>query len=121
MALVKTWVNTKRHKPKFHVKKDDIVFIRSGDDKGKKGRVIELDYKKGRALVEGINLVSKHQRPDAKNPNGGILKKEAFVVLSKLALLDPKSGKPTRIGRKLVNGKLVRFAKGKNSSGEIIK
>jgi large subunit ribosomal protein L24 len=113
----RNWINTSRHKPKFHVRKGDTVFVRSGDDKGKTGRVIEVDYKTGRALVEGVNIVSRHMRPDAKNPNGGIVKKEAFVQIAKLALLDPKSGKPTRVGRKVENGKLVRYAK---KSGETI-
>src|SRR6185295_17856585 len=118
MAKIKTLIQTDRYKPKFHIKKHDVVFVRSGDDKGKQGRVLEVNYVKGKALVEGINVVSKHQRPDAKNPNGGIVKKESPVAISKLALLDPKSGKPTRVGRREENGKTVRFAK---KSGEVIK
>ncbi len=104
---------------KLHIKKGDIVYVNAGEDKGKTGRVLEVNIEKKRAIVEGVNMVSKHTKPNAKNPQGGIEKKEAFVHISNLNPIDPKSGKPTRIGRKLdSNGKLVRYAK---KSGEEIK
>ena len=104
---------------KLHIKKGDTVFVNSGEDKGKTGRVLEVLISKNRAIVEGINVVSKHTKPNAQNPNGGIEKKEAAIHISKLNLVDPKSGKPTRIGRQLDSkGKLVRYAK---KSGEVIK
>ena len=95
-----------------------MVFVRSGDDKGKKGRVLEVLVTEMKAIVEGVNIVSKHTKPNAKNTQGGIVKKEAAVPLSKLALLDPKDGKPTRIGRRSENGKSVRYSK---RSNEVIK
>lgn len=104
---------------KLHIKKGDIVYVNAGEDKGKTGRVLEVNVEKQRAIVEGVNIVSKHTKPNAKNPQGGIEKKEASVHISNLNLVDPKSGKPTRIGRKLNSkGKLVRYAK---KSGEEIK
>lgn len=104
---------------KLHIKKGDIVYVNAGEDKGKTGRVLDVNVEKQRAIVEGVNIVSKHTKPNAKNPQGGIEKKEAPVHISNLNLVDPKSGKPTRIGRKLNSkGKLVRYAK---KSGEEIK
>lgn len=104
---------------KLHIKKGDTVIVISGESKGQQGRVLEVDRKKERAIVEGVNLVSKHQKPNAAYPQGGIIKKEAPVHISNLMLLDPKTGKPTRIGRKLNSeGKLVRYSK---KSGEEIK
>jgi large subunit ribosomal protein L24 len=103
---------------KLHIKKGDVVFVNTGEDKGKTGRVLQMLVKKQRAIVEGVNMVSKHTKPSAKSPQGGIQKQEASVHISNLNLLDPKSGKPTRIGRKEVKGKLVRYAK---RSGEVIK
>jgi len=104
---------------KLHIKKGDTVYVNAGEDKGKTGRVLEVNVEKQRAIVEGVNIVSKHTKPNAKNPQGGIEKKEAPVHISNLNLVDPKSGKPTRIGRKLNSkGKLVRYAK---KSGEEIK
>ena len=103
---------------KLHIKKGDIVFVNTGEDKGKTGRVLQMFVQKQRAIVEGVNMVSKHTKPNAKSPQGGIQKQEASVHISNLNLLDPKSGKPTRIGRKEVKGKLVRYAK---KSGEVIK
>jgi len=91
----------------------------SGESKGQKGRVLEVDRDKDRAIVEGVNLVSKHTKPNSKSPQGGILKKEAPVHISNLMLIDPASGKPTRIGRRLNDkDKLVRYSK---KSGEEIK
>lgn len=104
---------------KLHVKKGDMVFVNSGEYKGKQGKVLEVLVEKERAIVEGINLVSKHTKPNAKHPQGGIIKKEAPIHISNLMLVDPANGKPTRIGRRLnEKGKLVRYAK---KSGEEIK
>jgi large subunit ribosomal protein L24 len=104
---------------KLHIKKGDIVIVNSGDNKGQQGRVLEVLVEKQRAFVEGINMVSKATKPNAKVQKGGIIKKEASVHISNLNLIDPKSGKPTRIGRKLnENNKLVRYSK---KSGEEIK
>jgi large subunit ribosomal protein L24 len=103
---------------KVHIKKGDTVFVNTGEYKGQQGRVLEVIRKSSRAIVEGINLVSKHTKPNAKSPQGGILKKEASVHLSNLMLVDPATGKPTRIGRKLVNDTLVRYSK---KTGEEIK
>jgi len=104
---------------KLHIKKGDTVFVNTGEYKGKTGRVLEVKPKKQRAIVEGINLVSKHTKPSAKHPQGGIIKKEAPVHISNLQVVDPSKGRPTRIGRRLNDkGKLVRYAK---KSGEEIK
>jgi large subunit ribosomal protein L24 len=106
-----------RFKPKYHVKKNDTVMVISGDDKGTKGRVIEVNYTTGRVMVEGVNIVSKHTRPTQQYPNGGIIKKEAPIHISNVQLVDPKTGKGIRVNRKAVDGKIVRT----NKSGEIIK
>ncbi|MDR2804864.1 MAG: 50S ribosomal protein L24 [Dysgonamonadaceae bacterium] len=104
---------------KLHIKKGDTVYVNAGEDKGKTGRVLKVLVEKQRALVEGVNIVSKSAKPNAKNPQGGFVKKEAPVHISNLNVIDPKSGKPTRIGRKLnAKGKLVRYSK---KSGEEIK
>src|SRR5574344_833210 len=104
---------------KLHIKKGDTVFVNAGEDIGKTGRVLKVLVSERRAIVEGINMVSKHTKPNAKSPQGGITKKEAPIHLSNLNVLDPKSGKPTRIGRKLdEKGSLVRYSK---KSGEVIK
>lgn len=103
---------------KLHIKKGDVVYVNTGVDRGKTGRVVKVLVEKQRALVEGINMVTKHAKPSAKNPQGGIVKMEASIHISNLNVVDPKSGKPTRIGRKEVDGKLVRYSK---KSGEEIK
>ena len=104
---------------KLHIKKGDLVFVNSGESKGLQGRVLSVLVKESRAIVEGVNMVSKHTKPNAKHPQGGIIKKEAPVHISNLMLIDPTSGKATRIGRRMNdNGKLVRFSK---KSGEEIK
>ena len=104
---------------KLHIKKGDTVYVNAGDDKGKTGRVLRVLVDKNRAVVEGVNIVSKSTKPSAKYPQGGIVKIEAHVHISNLNVLDPKSGKPTRIGRRLNDaGKLVRYSK---KSGEEIK
>ncbi len=103
---------------KLHIKKGDTVMVIAGDDKGRQGRVLKMQVKDQRAFVEGLNLVSKHTKPNAQNPQGGIVKQEAPIHISNLQLIDPKSGKPSRVGRKVVDGKIVRYAK---KSGEEIK
>ncbi len=104
---------------KLHIKKGDTVYVNAGDDKGKTGRVLEVQVKKNRAFVEGLNMVSKSTKPTAKHPQGGIVQMEAPIHISNLNLIDPKSGKPTRIGRrKNEAGKTVRYSK---KSGEEIK
>ena len=103
---------------KLHIKKGDTVYVLSGEDKGKQGKVLSVNIEEQRAIVEGLNLVSKHTKPNAKNPQGGI-EQEAPIHVSNLQLIDPKSGKPTRIGRrKNDEGKTVRYSK---KSGEEIK
>jgi large subunit ribosomal protein L24 len=97
---------------KRHIKKGDTVFVNAGDDRGKTGKVLEVLTDKDRVIVEGINMVSKHTKPNAKAPQGGIIKQEAGIHISNLQIVDPTSGAPTRIGRRLNDkGKLVRYAK----------
>ena len=104
---------------KLHIKKGDVVIVNAGVSKGQEGRVLEVFPEKKRAIVEGVNMVSKHTKPNSENPQGGIVKKEAPVHISNLNLKDPSSGQATRIGRKLNDqGKLVRYSK---KSGEEIK
>jgi large subunit ribosomal protein L24 len=104
---------------KIHIKKGDSVMVITGESKGQKGRVLDVDREKSRAIVEGVNMVSKHTKPNAKAPQGGIVKKEAPVHISNLMLIDPTSGNPTRIGKRLNSKeKLVRYSK---KSGEEIK
>ena len=100
------------------IRKGDTVYVNAGNDKGKTGKVLSMDPEAGRAIVEGVNMVSKHTKPNAKQPQGGIIKKEAPIHVSNLNLIDPKSGKPTRVGFKVEGGKKVRIAK---KSGEEIK
>ena len=115
--MEKKKVNEVAHK-KLHIKKGDTVLVITGESKGKKGRVLFIETKTNRALVEGLNMVSRHTKPSAKSPNGGIIKKEAPIHLSNLKFVDGK-GVPSRIGRKLNDqGKLERFSK---KSGEFIK
>ena len=103
---------------KLNIKKGDTVYVNAGNDKGKTGKVLTVIPAKDRAIVEGINLVSKHTKPNAKQPQGGIIKQEAGIHISNLQLIDPKSGQPTRVGHKIVDGKKIRYAK---KSGEEIK
>ena len=101
------------------IKKGDTVYVLAGDDKGKTGRVLNILREEGKAIVEGVNIVSKSTKPNAKAPQGGIIKKEAPINLSNLALVDPKTGKPTRVGFRFnEDGKKVRYSK---KSGEEIK
>lgn len=104
---------------KLHIKKGDTVFVKAGNDKGKTGKVLDIFVNEKRALVEGINMVSKHTKPNAESPQGGIIKKEAAIHISNLNVVDAKTGTATRVGRKLDKaGKLVRYSK---KSGEVIK
>lgn len=104
---------------KLHIRKGDTVYVNAGNDRGKTGKVLEVFVDEKRAIVEGINLVSKNTKPNAKQPQGGIIKREASIHISNLQIVDPSKGKPTRIGRRLNDkGKLVRYAK---KSGEEIK
>ena len=104
---------------KLKIRKGDLVKVIAGDSKGTQGKIVEVILANGRAIVEGANLVSKHTKPNAANPNGGIVKQEAAIHISNLALVDPKTGKTTRVGRKRNDaGKLVRVSK---KSGEEIK
>lgn len=104
---------------KLHIKKGDNVVVIAGNSKGQEGKVLQVDRIKGRAIVEGVNLVSKNTKPNAASPQGGIIKQEASINISNLMIKDPASGKPTRIGRRLnEEGKLVRYSK---KSGEEIK
>jgi large subunit ribosomal protein L24 len=116
--MPKTKKKLESHNNKLHVKKDDTVFVITGKDKGKKGRVIAAYPRENRVLVEGVNLVKKHAKPSQQNPQGGIVTQEAPIHVSNVMLIDPKSGEPTRIGYKVLdNGKKVRVAK---KSGEVI-
>ena len=104
---------------KLHIKKGDTVIVLSGEDNGKTGKVLKVLVEKQRAIVEGVNIVTKSSKPSAKNPQGGFVKVEAPIHISNLSLIDPKSGKPTRIAIKVTeDGKKVRIAK---KSGEEIK
>ncbi|WP_113661955.1 50S ribosomal protein L24 [Pedobacter nanyangensis] len=113
-------MGNKVNKPaKLKIRKGDLVKVIAGDSKGQQGKVQEVLISQNRVVVEGVNLVSKHTKPSAASPNGGIIKKEAALHISNVQLVDPKSGKTTRVGRKLnADGKLVRVAK---ISGEEIK
>lgn len=104
---------------KLNIKKGDNVMVVTGNSKGQKGKVLEVIREKDRAIVEGVNMVKKHTKPNAANPQGGIIEKEASIHVSNVMLVDPKTGKPTRVGRRLGDdGKLVRYSK---KSGEEIK
>ena len=105
---------------KFHIKRGDTVKVITGDAKGQEGKVLSVDVKKKRAIVEGVNMLSKHTRPNAKNTQGGIVKQEGSINISNLMVIDPSNGQPTRIGRKFdeTQNKLVRYSK---KSGEVIK
>lgn len=103
---------------KIHIKKGDNVYVNAGEDKGKTGRVLRVLTSKYRAVVEGVNVVTKATKPNAKNPQGGLVKMEAPIHISNLQLVDPKTGKPTRVSiRKGEDGKKVRISK--KSSEEI--
>lgn len=104
---------------KLHIRKGDLVLVLAGDDKDKEGKVLEVLTDRNRAIVEGINMVTKHQKPSAGKPEGGIKKMEGTIHISNLMLIEPSTGKPTRTGRKLdEKGKLKRYSK---KTGELIK
>jgi len=104
---------------KTHIKKGDMVQVLAGVDRSRKGRVLDVDRDRGTAFVEGLNMNKKHSKPTTANPQGGIVEKEGPIHISNLMLIDPKSGEPTRVGRKLdKDGKLVRISK---RTGEVIK
>ena len=104
---------------KVNIKKGDTVYVLAGDDRTKTGRVLSVDAAKNRAIVEGVNMVTKSTKPNAKHPQGGLIKMEAPINISNLSLVDPKWGKPTRVGyKKGDNGEKIRYSK---KSGEEIK
>ena len=107
---------------KLKIKKGDTVYVNAGNDKGKTGKVLTVLKDKDRVIVEGVNLVSKHTKPNSKAPQGGIIKQEAGIHISNVNLLDPSSTSakpvPTRVGYKIENGKKIRVAK---KSGQEIK
>lgn len=109
-----------RFKPKFNIKKGDTVVVIAGDDKDlkKPRKVLEVLVEKGRVIVDGVNIISKHTKPSAQNTKGGILKKEASVNISNVMLWDAKQGAASKVKRTRENGKLVRISK---KSGEVIK
>ncbi len=103
---------------KLHIRKGDTVLVVSGNDKGKKGKVLEIIKSKGRTVIEGVNMITKHVKPSAENPEGGIKKTEAAIHISNVMVVDPSTGEPTRVGRKLNgDGKMQRFSK---KTGELI-
>jgi large subunit ribosomal protein L24 len=99
---------------KLKIKTGDTVRVIAGDHKNSEGKVLSVDREKNKAIVEGVNLVSKHEKPSAKNPQGGIVKQEAAIHISNLSLIDPKSGEATRAGFELRDGKKVRYSKKSN-------
>ena len=101
----------------MNVKKGDKVMVITGKDKGKTGVILVALPKKDRVLVEGVNIVKKHTKPNQENPQGGIVSQEAAIHVSNVMLIDPKTGEPTRVGYKIEDGKKVRVAK---KSGELL-
>lgn len=101
---------------KLKIKSGDTVVVTAGDHKGSEGKVLRVFLEKNKAIVEGVNMVSKHEKPSASNPQGGISQKEAPIHISNLSLIDPKSGKATRVGYRMENDKKVRFSKKSNQA-----
>ena len=99
---------------KLKIKTGDTVKIIAGEEKGKEGKVLRVDREKNRAIVEGLNLVKKHTKPNAQNPQGGIVEQEASIHISNLSLIDPKTKKATRVGFEVKDGKKVRISKKSN-------
>ena len=99
---------------KLKIKSGDVVRVIAGDHKGTEGKVLRVDREKNKAIIEGANMVSKHTKPSAKNPQGGIVKKEAPIHVSNLSLIDPKSKETTKVGFKEEGDKKVRFSKKSN-------
>lgn len=102
---------------KLKIKSGDTVVVTTGDHKGSEGKVMRVILEKNKAIVEGVNMVSKHEKPSTNNPQGGIVKKEAPIHISNLSLIDPKTGEATRVGYKIEDGKKVRFT---NKSNQVI-
>jgi len=99
---------------KLKIKSGDTVIVTAGDHKGSEGKVMKVILEKHKAIVEGVNMVSKHEKPSETNPQGGIVKKEAALHISNLSLIDPKTGSATRVGYRMEEGKKVRFTKKSN-------
>jgi large subunit ribosomal protein L24 len=99
---------------KLKIKTGDIVRVIAGDHKGSEGKVLRVDREKNKAIVEGVNMVSKHTKPSAKSPQGGIVKKEAPIQISNISLIDPKTKETTRTGVRVEGDKKVRFSKKSN-------
>ncbi len=99
---------------KTHIKKGDTVYVLAGEDRGKTGRVLAVEREKNRAVVEGVNIVTKATKPTAQYPQGGLIKKEAPIHISNLNLVDPKTGKPTRVRIERKDGKAIRISKKSN-------
>ena len=99
---------------KLKIKSGDIVRVIAGDHKGAEGKVVKVDREKNKAIVEGVNMVSKHTKPSAKNPQGGIVKKEAPIQISNIALVDTKTKETTKVGMRMEGDKKVRFSKKSN-------
>lgn len=106
----------KRFAPKFKIKKGDNVVVISGNDKGKKGIVKSVDVDAAKVLVEGINMIKRHTKPSAAYPDGGIIEKEAPLHISNVSLIDPKSGKATRVSIKKEGKKIIRISKKSNTA-----
>ncbi|EDM43827.1 50S ribosomal protein L24 [unidentified eubacterium SCB49] len=99
---------------KLKIKTGDTVVVTAGDHKGSEGKVMRVVSEKNKAIVEGVNLIKKHEKPSSANPQGGIIEKEALIHISNLAIVDPKDGKATRVGYRVEDGKKVRFSKKSN-------
>jgi large subunit ribosomal protein L24 len=99
---------------KLKIKTGDIVRVIAGDHKGSEGKVLKVDREKNKAIVEAVNMVSKHTKPSAKSPQGGIVKKEAPIQISNISLIDPKTKETTRVGIRIEGDKKVRFSKKSN-------
>jgi len=99
---------------KLKIKTGDLVRVVAGDNKGQEGKVLKVLIEKNKAIVEGVNLITKHNKPSAASPQGGIVKKEAALHISNLALIDAKSGETTRVGYRIEGDKKVRFSKKSN-------
>lgn len=99
---------------KLKIKSGDTVVVIAGDHKGSEGKVMLVILEKNKAIIEGVNMVSKHEKPSAENPQGGIVKKEAPIHISNLSLIDPKTGEASRVGYRMEDGKKVRFTKKSN-------
>jgi len=99
---------------KLKIKSGDTVKVIAGDHKGSEGKVLRVYREKNKAIVEGVNMVSKHTKPSAKSPQGGIVKKEAPLHISNIALIDPKSKEATKVGTRVEGDKKVRFSKKSN-------